>query len=53
MTKIASVLMAAAEWLKRRDLTFGLREAIVISLVGIAIASIAAYHYVNQPVGGS
>ena len=35
--------------LKRRELTFGLREAIVISVLGVAIASVAAYHFVSEP----
>lgn len=34
--------------LRRGELTFGLREAVVVSLMGIAIASIAAYHYVGR-----
>jgi len=31
--------------LDRANLTFGLREAIILSLVGIAIASAVAWHY--------
>ena len=31
--------------LQRGNLTFGLPEAIVVSIIGIAIATLAAYHY--------
>jgi len=33
--------------LERANLSFGLREAVILSLVGIAIASIVAYHQVG------
>jgi len=33
--------------LNRANLSFGLREAVILSLVGIAIASIVAYHQVG------
>lgn len=33
--------------LDRANLSFGLREAVILSLVGIAIASIVAYHQVG------
>ena len=33
--------------LKRGQLTFGLREAIVVSIIGVGIASIAAYHFAS------
>jgi len=31
--------------LNRANLTFGLREAVVLSFLGVAIASAVAYHY--------
>ena len=33
--------------LERANLTFGLREAVILSLAGIAIASIVAYYHVR------
>jgi hypothetical protein len=33
--------------LERANLSFGLREAVILALVGIAIASMVAYHYVG------
>jgi hypothetical protein len=33
--------------LNRADLSFGLREAVIMSVVGVAIASAVAYHYVS------
>ena len=33
--------------LNRANLSFGLREAVVLSLVGVALASVIAYHYVG------
>ena len=36
--------------LREGDLTFGLPEAVILSVLGIAIALIAAYHYTS--VGG-
>jgi hypothetical protein len=33
--------------LERANLSFGLREAVILSFGGIAIASIVAYHHVN------
>jgi hypothetical protein len=33
--------------LNRANLSFGLREAVILSLVGIAIASLVAYHQVS------
>ena len=33
--------------LERADLSFGLREAVILALAGIAVASIVAYHYVG------
>lgn len=33
--------------LERANLSFGLREAVILAVAGIAIASIVAYHYVG------
>lgn len=44
--------ISGARTLKRRlsrgGLTFGLREALIVSFIGIAIGSAAAYHYVSH-----
>lgn len=34
-------------WLQRGDLTFGLPEAIIVSIVAVAITIAVAYHYTN------
>lgn len=33
--------------LNRANLSFGLREAVIVSLAGIAVASIVAYYHVG------
>ena len=39
------IIERATSRLDRSKFTFGLREAIILSLVGIAIASAVAWHY--------
>lgn len=47
--RLLRVPVAAARWIKRRlvrkELTFGLREAVILSVVGSAMAFAATYHY--------
>ena len=41
------IIDRAIDALERAKLSFGLREAVILSLAGIAIASIVAYHQVG------
>jgi hypothetical protein len=41
------IIDRAVAALERANLSFGLREALILSLVGIAIASVVAYHQVG------
>jgi hypothetical protein len=41
------IINRTLEALERANLSFGLREAVILSLAGIAIASIVAYHQVG------
>jgi hypothetical protein len=39
------IVQRAIASINRANLTFGLREAVIMSLVGIAIAGAVAFHY--------
>jgi hypothetical protein len=39
------IVQRAIASINRANLTFGLREAVIMSLVGIAIACAVAFHY--------
>lgn len=39
------IIERAIAALDRANLSFGLREAVILSLAGIAVASIVAYHH--------
>lgn len=41
------IIERAIETLNRANFSFGFREAVILSLAGIAIASIVAYHQVG------
>lgn len=41
------IIERTIEALDRANLSFGLREAVILCLAGIALASIAAYHHVG------
>ena len=41
------IIERAIAALNRANLSFGLREAVILSLAGIAIASIVAYYHVG------
>jgi hypothetical protein len=41
------IIVRAIAALNRANLSFGLREAVILSLVGIAIASMVAYHHMG------
>jgi hypothetical protein len=40
-----ALLSRAIDRLNRANLSFGLREAVILSVAGITIAAAAAYHY--------
>ena len=40
-----ALLSRAIDRLNRATLSFGLREAVILSVTGIAIAAAVAYHY--------
>jgi hypothetical protein len=42
---IQRLIVSASERLGRASLTFGLREAVIVSVTGVAIASAVAYHF--------
>lgn len=41
------IIDRAIATLERANLSFGLREAVILSLAGVAIASIVAYYHVG------
>ena len=45
LTFIERFVGGVSRWFEVGKLTFGLREALILSIAGIAIASIVAYHY--------
>jgi hypothetical protein len=45
MNMIERIVLRAIARLERAQLTFGLREAVMVSIVGIAIASAVAYRH--------
>ncbi len=47
MNMVRRVVLRAIAATNRVELTFGLGEAAILSIVGIAIAVAAAYHYAS------
>jgi hypothetical protein len=45
MKAVQSLFLGAGQRLNSANLSFGLREALMISVLGVAIASTVAYHY--------
>ena len=47
MNLVPRFVLRAIAAINRAEVTFGLREATILSIVGIAIAVAAAYHYAS------